>query len=85
MIANHATGRPLLPHDRLFLSAAARDSVTARRLAAFGERLIGPRAFLAPRNVGRALAVALVGRLQRGAGWRPPAPSHPEMREALQR
>lgn len=85
MIANHATGRPLLPHERLFLAAAARDPVTARRLAAFGERLIGPRAFLTPRTVGRALAVALVERWRRGGAWRAPAPSHPEMREALQR
>ncbi len=88
MIAHHATGRPLLPHERLFLSAAARDPVTARRVAAFGERLIGLRGFLAPRHVGRALAVALAGLVERRRGSRArraPSGSHPEMREALQR
>lgn len=82
MIASYATGRPLLPHERLFLSAAARDPVTALRLAAFGERLIGPAAFVT-RTVGRAVGVVLADRLRR-MGTRDPAASHAQVREALE-
>lgn len=83
MIASYATGRALLPHERLFLAAAARDPVTARRLAAFGERLTRPSAFVGPRTVGRALGVVLAERLRR-IGARGPVTSHPEVREALE-
>lgn len=83
MIASYATGRALLPHERLFLSAAARDPVTARRLAAFGERLVGPTGFVTPRNVSRAVGVVLAERLRR-IGTRRPLASHAEVREALE-
>jgi len=83
MIASYATGRALLPHERLFLSAAARDPVTARRLAAFGERLIGPTGFVTPRTVGRALGVVIGERLRK-FGARSPVASHTEVREALE-
>jgi 2-polyprenyl-6-methoxyphenol hydroxylase-like FAD-dependent oxidoreductase len=83
MIASYATGRALLPHERLFLSAAASDPVTARRLAAFGERLIRPTAFVTPRNVGRALGVVVAERLRR-IGSRSSLASHPKVREALE-
>jgi len=83
MIASYATGRALLPHERLFLAAAARDPVTARRLAAFGERLIRPTSFVTPRTLGRALGVVIGERL-RTMGVRSPVASHAEVGEALE-
>lgn len=56
-----------MPHERLLLSAGVRDSVTADRVAAFGERMIGVHDVFSPRSIARALwALAF-------AAARPPA------------
>jgi len=64
--SNFSTARSLLPHERLILSSAAKDPVTARRFTAFGEGLIGLRELLSPRSLGRALWVVISDRLRKG-------------------
>ncbi len=65
--ASYSSGRRLMPHERLLLSAGVRDSVTADRVAAFGERMIGVHDVFSPRSIARALwALAF-------AAARPPA------------
>jgi 2-polyprenyl-6-methoxyphenol hydroxylase-like FAD-dependent oxidoreductase len=54
-ITDFATGRPLNPVEKLFLSAATKDRVTARHLRAFGSRSIGVLQFLSPLAIARAL------------------------------
>jgi flavin-dependent dehydrogenase len=67
LIADFSSGRPFNPIERLFMSAAVKDPVTARHFAAFGGRSIGVREFLSPGAVGRA---ALVNLRARGRGTR---------------
>jgi 2-polyprenyl-6-methoxyphenol hydroxylase-like FAD-dependent oxidoreductase len=57
--ANFSTARGLLPHEKLLLSSATKDPVTARRFTAFGEGLIGMGELLSPWSLGRALGVRL--------------------------
>jgi 2-polyprenyl-6-methoxyphenol hydroxylase-like FAD-dependent oxidoreductase len=59
--SNFSTARSLLPHERLILSSAVKDPITARRFTAFGEGLIGLGELLSPRSLGRALRVAVMG------------------------
>jgi flavin-dependent dehydrogenase len=54
-----STARRLLPHERLLISSAAKDPITARRVTAFVEGLIGLGELLSPRSVGRALRIGL--------------------------
>lgn len=58
--ASYSSGRRLLPHERLFLSAGVYDSVSANRLAGFGERMIGVHDIFSPRSVVRALRARAV-------------------------
>jgi len=58
--ASYSSGRRLLPHERLFLSAGVYDSVTANRLAGFGERMIGVHDMFSPRSVARAMRARAV-------------------------
>ena len=58
--ASYSSGRRLLPHERLFLSAGVYDPVTANRLAGFGERMIGVHDIFSPRSVVRALRARAV-------------------------
>jgi menaquinone-9 beta-reductase len=58
--SNFSTARTLLPHERLLISGAAKDPVTARRVTAFAEGLIGLGELLSPRSLGRALRVASI-------------------------
>ncbi len=58
--ASYSSGRRLLPHERLFLSADVYDPVTANRLAGFGERMIGVHDIFSPRSVVRALRASAV-------------------------
>jgi menaquinone-9 beta-reductase len=60
--ANFSTARGLLPHEKLLLSSATQDPVTARRFTAFGEGLIGMGELLSPWSLGRALGVRLGNR-----------------------
>ena len=57
--SHFSTARGLLPHERLLISSAARDPITARRVTAFVEGLIGVGELLSPRSVGRVLRIAL--------------------------
>lgn len=58
--SNFSTARKLLPHERLIISSAVKDPITARRFTAFGEGLIGLGELLSPRSLGRALRVSLM-------------------------
>jgi 2-polyprenyl-6-methoxyphenol hydroxylase-like FAD-dependent oxidoreductase len=62
LISDFATGRPLNPIERLFMSAAVKDPVTAHHFATFGGRQMGVRQFLAPSAVARAAWVNLTHR-----------------------
>jgi hypothetical protein len=57
----------LNPIERLFMSAAVRDPVTAHHFATFGGRQMGVRQFLAPAAVARAAWVNLSHRGLRGS------------------
>jgi len=56
MIADFSKRERLNPIERLMFTAATRDEGMGQHLAAFGARLIGPREFLAPAAVLRAVA-----------------------------
>lgn len=76
LIHDYADGRPMNAVERLMFSAAVRDKRLAEHSEAFGTRTVGPARYLAPRHVGRAVAVNsrhLLGSV-RGARNRPPAP-----------
>ncbi|HXV05215.1 MAG TPA: NAD(P)/FAD-dependent oxidoreductase [Solirubrobacterales bacterium] len=62
--ANFSTARGLLPHEKLLLSSATKDPVTARRFTAFGEGLIGIGELLSPWSLGRALRVRVAHRVE---------------------
>ncbi|MFN8539145.1 MAG: NAD(P)/FAD-dependent oxidoreductase [Thermomicrobiales bacterium] len=62
LIADYSTGRPFNPIERLLFSAAAKDTASALHVGRFGYRLIGPRQFLAPRALARAIRVNLTRR-----------------------
>lgn len=62
--ANFSTARKLLPHEKLILSSATKDPVTARRFTAFGEGLIGIGELLSARSLGRALRVRVAQQIQ---------------------
>ena len=56
MIVDFSKRERLNPIERLMFTAATRDEGMGQHLAAFGARLIGPREFLAPAAVLRAVA-----------------------------
>jgi 2-polyprenyl-6-methoxyphenol hydroxylase-like FAD-dependent oxidoreductase len=59
MISDFARGRPLNPIEKVFLSAGARDTVSAEHFGNYASRNIGLLRLLSPRAVGRALFVSL--------------------------
>ena len=68
LISDFATGRPFNAIEKLFMSAAVKDPVTAHHFATFGARQIGVRQFLAPPAVARAAWVNLTQRGEGGGG-----------------
>jgi 2-polyprenyl-6-methoxyphenol hydroxylase-like FAD-dependent oxidoreductase len=69
--SNFSTARPLLPHEKLILSSAAKDPAMARRFTAFGEGLIGLGELLSPRSLGRAVRVVVSDRLRKESAQAP--------------
>lgn len=57
--SHFSAARRLLPHERLLISSAAKDPITARRVTGFVEGLVGLGELLSPRSLGRALGIAL--------------------------
>ena len=57
LISDYATGRAYNPIEKLMFSAAARNPAAADHVVAFGGRIIGVAAFLAPATVLRAARV----------------------------
>lgn len=57
LISNFATGRPFNAIERLMFSAAARNSVCADHLRAFGGRYMGLKQFVSPVALARAARV----------------------------
>jgi menaquinone-9 beta-reductase len=75
MCSEYSSGRRFNAIEKLLYRAAARDEVTARRMARFGERWITPRELLTPRTLGRIVRVNLSRRRQPTSA--PAAPAAP--------
>lgn len=60
--SDFARAKPLSPPERLMFSAAVNDPGVADHVDAFAARLIGPRRFLAPSAVARAMGAKLGAR-----------------------
>lgn len=55
LMSDYATGRAFNPVERTLYAGAVRDPLLARHVAAFGERRIGVRQFLAPGMLARSV------------------------------